>query len=123
MAWVTLILGKKVATQSQQGATTREACDAVTINATKFLGREDLGRLAPGTNADLIMVDLCRVAIGPHFDSIRSLVYYSSIAGGPRCAVDGRAVVRDHNYLSVNEADVVDRAQGVLGNAISTLTS
>lgn len=116
------IMGK-VASETQLGATAREVFDAVTINAATFLGREDLGRLTPGAKADVIIIDLQNVAVGPHFDPIRSLVYYASMANVRDVWIDGKAVVRNHMYLTANEKEVVGNAQPTLSKAISTLVS
>lgn len=114
------IMGK-VATASPHAMTARHAYDAVTLHAARFLGRSDLGRLAPGSKADIAVVDLARTAIGPHDDPIRSLVYFASLADVRDVWVDGAAVVRDHACLAVDEGEVVARAQPVADKVKRTM--
>src|SRR5690606_4258728 len=60
------------------GATAKTAFDAATLGAARFLGRDDLGRLAPGAKADIVMVRTDTASFVPTLDPIRSLVYYAS---------------------------------------------
>ena len=41
----------------------KEAIRMATVNGSKALGRDDLGEVAPGKKADLILIDLDK----PHF--------------------------------------------------------
>jgi 5-methylthioadenosine/S-adenosylhomocysteine deaminase len=66
---------------------------AATLGAAAALGRDDLGRLAPGARADIAVYRMDQVRVGPVLDPVRSLVHYA--AGGPahHVWVDGRHVV------------------------------
>ena len=68
---------------------------AATLGGARALGRDDLGRLAPGARADLIVVDLSRLRSGPLDDPIRTLLYNASGNDVRTVVVDGRTVVRD----------------------------
>src|SRR5262249_46038516 len=48
--------------------------DAATLGGAQALGRDDLGRLAPGCCADIVIVDLSKVHFGAVRDPIKSLV-------------------------------------------------
>ena len=52
----------------------RDVFDAATLGGAKLLGRDDLGRLAPGAKADIIVVDLAQTHYGAVHDPIKSLV-------------------------------------------------
>ena len=52
--------------------------DAATLGGARALGRDDLGRLAPGAKADLIVVDLQQMHFGAVRDPIKSLVECAS---------------------------------------------
>ena len=43
----------------------RDLYDAATLGGARLLGRDDLGRLAPGAKADLIVVDFQDLHVGP----------------------------------------------------------
>jgi 5-methylthioadenosine/S-adenosylhomocysteine deaminase len=58
-------------------ATAAEVFEAATIGGARALGRDDLGRLAPGARADVVIIDLGgrdSVRYGPVRDPIKSLV-------------------------------------------------
>lgn len=67
----------KVMSHNLKAATAAEVFTAATLNGARSLGRDDLGRLAPGARADLICVDLTgrgTLRFGPVRDPIRSIV-------------------------------------------------
>lgn len=109
-----------------EGATTRPSArdvyHAVTLSAARFLGRDDIGRLRPGAKADVMVLDLQRLALGPTHDPIRSLVYFASMADVRDVWVDGVRRVADHRGVGFDDADVVARAQPVGDKVRATLT-
>ncbi len=67
----------KVMSHDLTSATAEQVFEAATLGGARSLGRDDLGRLAPGARADLIAIDLGRadtLRYGPVWDPIRSLV-------------------------------------------------
>ena len=60
-----------------------------------MLGRDDLGRLAPGSKADIAIVDLSALRTGPIEDPIRTMVLNANGAHVKTVIVDGRTVVED----------------------------
>ena len=85
--------------------------DAATLGGARALGREDLGRLAPGARADILIVDLNRLHVGPVADPIRALVYHATAADIDRVLVDGRIIVEGGRLLTADEDELVRRAQ------------
>jgi 5-methylthioadenosine/S-adenosylhomocysteine deaminase len=85
--------------------------EAATLGGARALGRDDLGRLAPGARADLLIVNLSRLHIGPVTDPIRALVYHASAADIDSVVVDGRAVVQEGRLQNVDEEELVRAAQ------------
>jgi cytosine/adenosine deaminase-related metal-dependent hydrolase len=85
--------------------------DAATLGGAKALGRDDLGRLAPGAMADITVFDLSRPELGQVIDPIQTMM----IAGHGRCfrtvIVGGRFAVEDHAIPGVDEAADTARAQ------------
>jgi cytosine/adenosine deaminase-related metal-dependent hydrolase len=92
-------------------ATSAEVFTAATLGGARALGREDLGRLAPGAKADIVLVDLRKLRIGPYRDPIRALVQCGTGDDVERVIVDGRTVVEEGHVLGVDEARVLAEAQ------------
>ncbi|MFP4200734.1 MAG: amidohydrolase family protein, partial [Clostridia bacterium] len=111
----------KVAEQDSTSGRAEEIFDAVTVNAARYLGRDDLGKLSPGVKADVVMVDFDRFSIGPTEDPIRSLVYFATAADVRRVLVDGEIVVDDFKSTRVDEGEVVGNSQGVSNHVRDTL--
>ena len=114
------IMGKVAHTSAQQ-ATARDVYNAVTVNAAKYLGRDDLGRLAPGSQADITVVDLDRPSLSAQDDPIRSLVYFASMADVKQVFSGGRLVVDDFRCPLVDEAEVSRASQEVAVKVRETL--
>jgi cytosine/adenosine deaminase-related metal-dependent hydrolase len=67
----------KVASRNLKAATAAEVFEAATLGGARSVGRDDLGRLAPGAKADIVIIDLTgrdTLRMGPVRDPIKSLV-------------------------------------------------
>jgi 5-methylthioadenosine/S-adenosylhomocysteine deaminase len=106
MQWAA-ILGK-VVDRNNESASARAVFDAATVGGAKALGRDDLGRLAPGARADLVVVDFGRLRIGPVRDPIRALLYCGTGDLIDQVVVDGRTVVAKGRVLAWDETKTVD---------------
>jgi cytosine/adenosine deaminase-related metal-dependent hydrolase len=86
--------------------------DAATLGGARALGRDDLGRLAPGAQADIAVFDLGAEHLGPIFEPIKNLM----LAGrGSDCRaswIAGRRVMEDFVVNGVS-ADALRRAADV----------
>lgn len=76
---------------------------AATVGGADALGRPDLGRLAPGMKADLVLVDLANTWMRPARDPLRSLVFTAAdravqtvYVHGAKVAEHGRVMTMDH---------------------------
>lgn len=86
-------------------ATSLEAVfEAATVGGAKALLREDLGRLAPGAKADLVIVDLAHPDMQPGRDPLRSLVFHAADRAVRDVFVDGAQVVADGRVLTLDAA-------------------
>lgn len=74
-------------------ASAADVFDAATVDAARMLGRDDIGRLAPGCKADLVLVDLQHPAMRPAREPLRSLLYSAGDRAVRDVYVDGRLVV------------------------------
>ena len=83
----------------------REALEIATRGGARVLGRSDIGHLAPGMRADLVLWNLGDIAAAGHWDPVAALVFGAPIR--PRAVyVEGRAVVDDHRLTTADEAAI-----------------
>ncbi|MBA2665943.1 MAG: amidohydrolase family protein [Trueperaceae bacterium] len=99
----------KVAERSPTAVTAADVFDAATLGGARFLGREDIGRLAPGAKADIVLVREDTATFAPTLDPIRSLVYYASIRDVSTVFVDGRPIMEDGVIPGVDEVELSGR--------------
>ncbi|MCU0984366.1 MAG: amidohydrolase family protein [Acetobacteraceae bacterium] len=76
--------------------------EAATVNGAAALGRDDIGRLAPGCRADIVMVDVTHPGMRPARDPVRSLIYAAADRAIRSVIVDGHQVVRDGQCLTID---------------------
>jgi cytosine/adenosine deaminase-related metal-dependent hydrolase len=84
---------------------------AATIGGARALRRDDLGRLAPGACADMIVVDLSDPHVGPVDDPIRTLLLNTTGANVRTVIIDGRSVMEDWRIPSIDEEEMRRHAQ------------
>jgi cytosine/adenosine deaminase-related metal-dependent hydrolase len=84
---------------------------AATIGGATALRRDDLGRLAPGACADMIVVDLNDPRVGPVDDPIRTLLLNTTGANVRTVIIDGRMVMEDWRIPSIDAAEMRRHAQ------------
>ena len=85
--------------------------DAATLGGAHALGREDLGRLAPGARADIVIVDLRAARFGAVRDPIKSLVEYASGSDIDTVIVDGRTLIEGGRAVALDERGLLARVQ------------
>lgn len=100
MRWAA-VLGR-IAAEDIFAVTMEEVFHAATVGGATALLRDDIGCLAPGKKADLVIVDLQHPLMKPTRDPLRSLVYH----GAERCVrdvyVDGIKVVERGKVLTLD---------------------
>jgi cytosine/adenosine deaminase-related metal-dependent hydrolase len=109
MRWAALLC--KVVEHDFTVATSAEVFSAATLGGARALGRADLGRLAPGAKADVVLVDMRKLRIGPYRDPIRALVQCATGDDVAAVIVDGRTVVEGGRVLGVDERQLLADAQ------------
>ncbi len=76
--------------------------EAATIGGARALGRDDIGRLAPGCRADLVLVDVTHPMMRPAHDPVRSLIYAAGDRAIQAVYVDGLKVVENGRVLTMD---------------------
>ena len=100
---VTGLLSKQHFGKASAG-TARELLRAGTQAGADALGRPDLGRLAPGAKADLLVFDLWKPHLQPVRDPLKNLVWKGHGGDIALVMVNGEPVVRDGRHLRIDEA-------------------
>jgi cytosine/adenosine deaminase-related metal-dependent hydrolase len=84
---------------------------AATVDAARALGRDDLGKLAVGAKADIVLVDLKHPAMRPLRDPLKSLIYTATDRAVRDVFVDGRQVVKDGEVTNIDLPKALDELQ------------
>lgn len=84
---------------------------AATLGGAEALGRDDLGRLVPGAKADILIIDLTDIRLGPIDDPIRTIVMMGNGHAVRTVIVDGRVVVQDGQIPGMDVAAMRAGAQ------------
>jgi 5-methylthioadenosine/S-adenosylhomocysteine deaminase len=100
MAWAA-ILGR-VASGRLERLTTGQVFDVATLGGARALGRTDIGGLAPGMQADVVLIDIRDPAMRPVRDPLRSMIYSAGSRVVRHVFVGGRQVVRDREVLTMD---------------------
>jgi cytosine/adenosine deaminase-related metal-dependent hydrolase len=97
--------------KNASGARAADLFNVATIGGATALGRNDLGRLAPGAKADVVIIDLRTTRYGPVRDPINALVEYGSGADVETVIVDGEVVVEKGRSTRINDEELFAQAQ------------
>ncbi len=98
-----------------------EVLKMATVGAAKAIGREgELGIIAEGALADIIVVNTSRVHYRPHHDIVSSLIYCGKAADVECVMVAGELLVQDYSLLNCDiEAiccDVEQRSRAIFSS-------
>jgi 5-methylthioadenosine/S-adenosylhomocysteine deaminase len=75
---------------------------AATLGGAKFLGRDDLGRLAAGAKADIIVIDLDGYHMGLSDDPIRTMIMSGSGRDVKLSVINGKIVMKDRKIPNLD---------------------
>jgi 5-methylthioadenosine/S-adenosylhomocysteine deaminase len=65
--------------------------------------RDDLGRLAPGKKADIVLLDLACPQMQPARDPLRAFVYHAADRAVREVFVDGKQIVADGRVTTMDQ--------------------
>ena len=101
----------KIVEGSRGSGTVLDFYNAATIGGAKALGRDDLGRLAPGCTADISIFDLSRLNTAPLDDPMRMLVHAANGRDCHTVLVGGEVVVDEGRVVGLDEEELAHKAR------------
>jgi cytosine/adenosine deaminase-related metal-dependent hydrolase len=104
-------IAAKLVEQDHEAAPAMAVFNASNLGGARALRRGDLGRLAPGAKADLVLVDLDNLEIGPFTDPIRQLVHLATPEMVDTVVCDGRTLVEGKRLAVCDEREVREGAR------------
>ncbi|HEV8616595.1 MAG TPA: chlorohydrolase family protein [Methylomirabilota bacterium] len=105
MRWAAIC--SKIVERDTEATTAAHAFDAATLGGAQALGRADLGRIAVGATADLVLWKAASWAMTPLRDPIKNIVYNAGAEDVDRVYVGGRLVVDQGRVLAADEAKIL----------------
>jgi cytosine/adenosine deaminase-related metal-dependent hydrolase len=109
LRWASILA--RVTDKNYQAGQARDVFNAATLGACRFIDRQDLGRLAPGSKADILLIDLDHMGIAAYTDPIKALVDAGTGRDVDTVIVDGATLVERRRATRVDEAAVYERAR------------
>jgi cytosine/adenosine deaminase-related metal-dependent hydrolase len=94
----------RIAARDIETVSAADLLHAATVGGAKALMRDDLGRIAPGKKADLVLVDLTEPHMMPARDPLRSFVFHAADRAVRDVFVDGEQVVADGKVVTLDQA-------------------
>jgi 5-methylthioadenosine/S-adenosylhomocysteine deaminase len=91
--------------------------EMATLNGAEIMGlSNDIGSLEPGKKADLVMIDLRKIHCMPFTGSniYAQLVYQAKSSDVTLTMVDGRIVFKDGRLTTIDEQDVMGKANRII---------
>ncbi|ESP87899.1 amidohydrolase [Candidatus Halobonum tyrrellensis] len=107
----------KLAADDASAVSAESALRMATENGANALGF-DSGRIEPGRNADLAVVDLDVPHLTPHHDLVSHLVYAARGSDVRHTVCDGRVLMDDRDVVAFDEGEVRERAQEAASGAV-----
>lgn len=107
----TCALLHKVSTGDPTVVPAYQALQMATSNGARALRLEDVGQIAPGKKADIILIRKDAAHFVPHHDLIANLVYAGQAADVDTVIVDGQIIMQDRILTTLDEAEILRQAQ------------
>ena len=101
----------KMMERNTEATTADHVFDAATLGGARALGRDDLGRIAPGAKADLVLWKARSWRMTPLRDPIKNIVYNATDEDVDRVYVNGRLVVDGGRVLAADEGAILHALQ------------
>src|SRR2546426_7313974 len=89
----------------------RDVFNAATLGGCHFIKRDDLGRLAPGAKADILLITLDQLGTLVYADPIKALIDAGTARDIDTVIVDGKVLVQGGRLTRVDEDAVYAKAR------------
>jgi 5-methylthioadenosine/S-adenosylhomocysteine deaminase len=99
----------RIASRHINNVSTGTLLNAATVAGAKALMRDDLGKLAVGAKADIVLVDVTHPDMMPARDPLRSLVFHAAERAVKDVFVAGRKVVADGQVTTLDQRGASER--------------
>ncbi|MEK7386234.1 MAG: amidohydrolase family protein, partial [candidate division NC10 bacterium] len=109
LRWASILA--KVTDGNYQAGRHRDVFNAATLAACRFLRRNDLGRLAPGAKADILVINLDHLGAPVYADPIKALVDAGCGRDVDTVIVNGKILVQGGRTVHIDEAEVYAKAR------------
>ena len=107
MRWAAVLA--RITAEDITSVSTADIFGAATVGGAKALLRDDLGKLAPGCKADLVLIDIDNPWMQPARDPLRCLIYTAAERAVRDVYIDGIQAVKDHKVLTLDHASALGR--------------
>lgn len=104
---------QKGAKQDPLLVSAKEAIRMATVNGSKALGRDDLGEVAPGKKADLILIDLDKPHFLPLHNPVSALAYCAQGSDVCLTMVNGRILYENGDFKTIDREKVQHHIQKI----------
>lgn len=115
MRWAAMLT--RVVDGNFQAGRPHDIFNSATLAGCKFIQRPDLGRLAPGAKADMLIVNLNHIASAPYHDPVKALIDYGDSRDIDTVIVDGKTLVERGISVVYDETEVYAQAQHAVQRA------
>ena len=100
LRWAAVV--SKIVDRRTEVATAADVFNAATLGGAKALGRDDLGRIAPGAKADLLVWEGQSLTMTPLRDPVKNIVYSAQGEDLASVIIDGKTVMQGRQIPGID---------------------